>query len=373
MINVLHLRDTDKVCGPGKTILETVNQIDKKRFNLSIGLFLLHKETKNLYYDAALERNIPIIPIRTLHQFDLTSIFKTIKIIKDHDIHILHSHEYKSDIIAFFVSKIYRIPIVTTTHGWITHSLKRRIYIGFGKKALPHFDKVIAVSPKIKSELIDIGVSEDNIALIYNAIVSDNYRAGAFQENVLRKRFKLSEKAILIGKIGRLSPEKGQKEFLLAARDICQERKNVYFFLIGDGPDRKRLEKMAIELSIGDRVFFTGHVQDVRPIFQDLDIIALTSYTEGFPNVILEALCMGKPVVASNVGGVPDIIQDDETGCLVPPKDAKAVSRSFRFILENPKTAEQFVKNGQKLVLEKFEFKTRVERIQNLYAEILAK
>lgn len=371
MINVLHLRDTDKICGPGKTIIETACRIDKGAFNLSIGLFLRSTEKDNIYYKVAKQRGIDVIPIRMGHQFDISVIYKIIRIIKEKNIHILHSHEYKSDIIAFFVSKLIKIPIITTIHGWIENSFKSKVYIRAGKKVLPYFNKVVAVSPKIKSQLVSLGVPEGNIPLIYNAIVVENYVPGSYPQKVLRTKYNLPDDAILIGNVGRLSQEKGQTQFLLAARDICRRNDKTYFVMVGDGPDLEQLKKTASHFQIKNRVIFTGHVQDVRPFYQDLDIIALTSFTEGFPNVILEALCMKKPVVATDVGGVADIVIDGVTGYLAQAGDHSKIGEKLLNLIENPEIAGLLVENGRKRIKEEFQFSNRVQKIENVYSNIL--
>ena len=367
MINVLHLRDTDRICGPGKTIIETCARIDKSKYNLKIGLFLLNSQTNNVYKKAAEKRGIEVVPLTTSSQFDLRIIFKIIKVIKEHNIHILHSHEYKSDILAYLVSKFYKIPIVTTAHGWIVNSLKGKIYIGMGKRVLRHFDEVIAVSPKIREELLRVKVPEERVRLIFNAIVTENYISGDFEENILRKRFNLPSNAFLFGNIGRLSPEKGQKEFIIGAKKIAEEFPDTYFFLVGDGPNKNNLEQLVKSLDLQHRVFFTGHYHDVRPVFQDLNAVGLTSYTEGFPNVLLESLCMNKPIFASDVGGVDEIVYHNKTGLLIPSHDTSAAEESMRYILTHPDECEQQVANGKALIQERYTFSKRVEKVQELY------
>ncbi len=375
MINVLHLRDTDRVCGPGKTILETSVRIDTSSYNLSIGLICLDRENveKNLYLRAARERGVRVFPIRSFHQYD-PRIVKTIKeLIKRENIHILHSHEYKTDILAFLVSKVHDIPIITTCHGWIVNSLKSRLLISAGKRILPFFDKVIAVSPLIRDEILRYGTSPEKVIQVFNAIVADNYRPGLYEDGMLRKKYDLPNNAVLIGNIGRLSPEKGQKDFLQAAELICRQDKygNVYFFLIGDGADMQELQRHVGMMGLSSRIFFTGHLQDVRPVYQDLDILALTSYTEGFPNVILESLCMETAVAATKVGGVSDIIKDRRTGCLIASHDPEAIAEQLIYLLDNPQVARQLALQGKQMVLEKFEFQRRISIIQTVYDEIM--
>ena len=372
MIRVLHLRDTNRVCGPGKTILETACRVDKSQFALSIGLLMLEHESGNQYQEAAEARGIEVIPLRTRSQFSPAIIDVIAGVIRKHNFDIVHSHEYKSDILATLVARRCGVPIVTTAHGWITNSLKSRLYVWADKQTFRFFDRVIAVSPRIRTEILKYGAREDHVELIYNAIVMDNYRPDAHQPGYLRQRYGIPEDATLIGNIGRLSPEKGQVEFLQAAKNLLAERpEGLYFVLVGEGPDHARLGQFVKDNGMEARVFFTGHESDVRPVYRDIDILALTSYTEGFPNVVLEALCMEIPVLATDVGGVASIVDDRKTGILIPAHDASAVSGGLRWMLTHPEACQSMVINGQAKIRDQFEFSVRVEKVQALYERVL--
>jgi len=371
MINVLHLRDTNKICGPGKTILETACRIDQSRFNLSVGLFLQTPDETNQYREALENRGVNMIPLVAKSQFSLSIIKTTIDIVNDNNIHILHSHDYKSDILTAIISKKVNIPVITTAHGWITNTLKSKLYTWAGKQSFRFFDRVIAVSPKIRNEISRCGVSDEHLILIYNAIVSDSYIKSDFEPGSLRSRFNIPEHIKIIGNIGRISAEKGQETFILAAKELLKHRNDIAFILTGDGPDRQRIENLVDQLGIRESVFFTGHLKDVRPVFRDLDIFALTSYTEGFPNVVLESLCMDVPVLATDVGGTADIISDKETGVLIEAGSPEQVASGLTYLLDNPVDAANFTEAGKNKLKQYFEFSIRVNKIEKLYDSLL--
>ena len=372
MIKVLHLRDTNKICGPGKTILETACRIDRNRFDLSIGLFYLQSETVNSYADAAEARGIKIHKLRSKSQFSPGIISAITRVIEQHEIDILHSHDYKSDILTVLVKRRHNIPIITTAHGWITNSLKSRLYVWAGKQSFRYFDRVIAVSPKIQQEISRFGVSDRQLELVYNAIVAEDYRAENHESGYLRARFDIPKDHRIIGNIGRISPEKGQKDFILAAKSVSEAFRNVSFVLTGDGPDRGPAEELIRSLDLGNKVFLTGHLSNVKPVYKDIDILALTSYTEGFPNVLLEALCMDTPVLATDVGGVSSIITDRETGILVAPGAPEQIADGLKYLLSEPDAAKNLAHNGKQRVLEQFEFSQRVARIEHIYEQVIA-
>ncbi|MGE3510374.1 MAG: glycosyltransferase family 4 protein [Vicinamibacterales bacterium] len=372
MINVLHLRDTDRVCGPGKTIIETACATDAREFSQKIGLFLLDRETTNRYRDAALARGVEVIPVRSAHQYDPRIVRTVARLVREHDIHILHSHEYKSDMIAYAVARLQPLPIMTTIHGWITHNLKRRVMIGLSQRLLKRFDRVVAVSDETRRRIRACGVPDERLVTIHNGIVVPNYRRDDQEPGYLRSRFALPPGSVLVGNIGRLSPEKGQFDFLEAAAMLAPEFPSARFVLVGDGPDEAGLRTRVQELGIADRVLFTGFLPDVRPVYRDLDILALTSHTEGFPNVVLESLCMQVPVVATDVGGTGEVVRDDVTGVLVPPHQPAAIAAGLRRLLADAGVAGRLAAAGHRAVLEQFSFEARVRREEAVYRELMA-
>lgn len=372
MINVLHLRDTDRVCGPGKTIIETACAADARQFRHVIGLFLLQHERDNQYQKAATDRGVEVVPLRSRHQYDPRIIGTILRTIKTHRIDIIHSHEYKSDILAWVVSRLHPIPVMSTVHGWIRNSAKAKAYIRAGQLVLNRVDRVIAVSDETKAAVLASGVSADKVVVIHNGIVASRYRVDEQEPGFIRARYALPEGARVVGCIGRLSPEKGQRDLLVAAAEIVRARQDVWFAFVGDGPDRAALEAHAHASGIADRVLFTGHVSDVRPAFRDLDILALTSHTEGFPNVVLEALCMERPVVATDVGGVAEIIEDGVTGTLLQPHAPAQAAAALLAMLDRPEWARGLAAAGRERVLRQFTFERRVAKEEEVCRQILA-
>jgi glycosyltransferase involved in cell wall biosynthesis len=371
MINVLHLRDTDRVCGPGKTIIETACAATPG-FKHTIGLLLLNRERTNLYQEAATRRGVPVVPLRSAHQFDPRIVGTIIRIVKEHRIDLIHSHEYKSDLLAWAVSRVHRIPVMTTIHGWIRHNAKRRLYVKAAQSVLRSFSRVVAVSDQTKAAILACGVPEHKIAVIHNGIVAENYRPEDHAPGFIRQQSGVPAGAPLIGYVGRLSPEKGQADLLTAAAQLLPKHPDVWIALVGDGPDRDRLQCQAASLGIAHRVVFTGHLPDVRPVFRDLNMLALTSYTEGFPNVVLEALCMETPVVANDVGGVREIIEDGVTGTLLPPGSPERIAQALARYLEAPEWARSLALQGKRVVHERFTFRARVAKEESLCRDILA-
>jgi len=371
MINVLHLRDTDRICGPGKTIIETALAATPGEFRHKVGLFLSLDESPNLYQTAATARGVEVVPIRSASRFDPRMIWTIIRAIKQHDIHIVHAHDYKSELLTWAVSRVYRVPIMTTVHGWIWNDFRYKVYWRAAQAVLPRFDRVIAVSGRTRDAVLACGVASDRVVLIHNAIVMENYDPATIERGLVRRRAGIPADATVIGCIGRLSREKGQLDLLHAAAQVLRSRPDVWFLFAGDGPDRPAVEQLARELGIAARVVLIGHVGDVRPVFRDIDILALTSHTEGFPNVILESLCMGRPVLATDVGGVSEIVNDGQTGILLPAHQPEAIAQGLLRLLGSPDDAMRMMEEGRRLVTAQFSFRRRVLAEEAICREML--
>jgi glycosyltransferase involved in cell wall biosynthesis len=353
-------------------MLEMAARIDPQRFHLKTAVFVDQRDPGNAYLDALRERGVDACALPTAGPFDRRVLARISELVREESIDMIHAHDYKSDILTALLRRRLGLPVLTTCHGWITTNWKRRAYIWAGKQALRFFDAVIAVSPAILSEARRHGVSAERAHLVHNAIVMENYRREDFAAGYLRERFGLPEHARVVGYVGRLSPEKGQVDFVEAWRRVAAAHADAYCVFVGDGPDRPLLERQVREAGLGDRVLFAGYLSDPRPAIRDLDWLALTSHTEGFPNVLLEALSLGVPVLAAGVGGVPDIVDADRTGLLVEARDLAGIASALDRALSEPGLGARLAEAGREKVLAQFQFSVRVERIQAIYEQLAA-
>lgn len=369
---VLHLRDTDRICGPGKTILETANRIDRLKYEIGVGVFVRSMTEENDYITALRSAGVRAEPILMTGLFDRSVIGRISDLIRRDNYRIVHTHEYKGDLIAWGVSRNVNVHVLSTCHGWIKNNFKAKVFAYLQKKALRKFRKVIAVSPLIRTELIESGLKKEQVDVIFNAIVSEDYSRKDVDGGFVREHFGLAENAVIIGCIGRLSPEKGQRDLLRAAPEVLKAHENVYVLFVGDGPDLGHLRQMTADLGISDKVLFMGHTRGIKAVYRDLDGLVLPSHTEGFPNVILEALCMEVPVIATNVGGVPDIIINKETGRLVEPGCIGEFVNALDWMLSRRNDALQSALRGRRRVLDLYEFENRCRKLEAIYDVVLA-
>ena len=176
----------------------------------------------------------------------------------------------------------------------------------------------------------------------------------------------------MVGIIGRLTVVKGHRYFLQGAAQVLQTIPHCKFLVIGDGPLRSDLELLANDLGISDSVRFLGYRDDIPELLAVVDISVLTSIREGTSMVLLESMAAGKPIVATDVGGTPEVVIDGEVGILVPPKDAAALAKALITLLSDPCLASRMEMSGRQRVQAKFSLRKSVDRLEALYDELVA-
>lgn len=371
MVRVLDLRDTYEIGGPGKTILETYRFIDRRRFDLHLGVFLLEGESDDSpFLREARAVGMPVHLIRGGSRFDPRLVTRTAALTRALAVDILHAHEVKSDVISWAARPLCRRPIVTTMHGWIANSPKQRAFVALDKAVARRYDCVIAVSNRIRQDLLDAGVPENRIRLVHNAIVPERYRRTGERGRLAAIAGREVPGPVLLA-VGRLSAEKGHADLLDAVALVCGRGRRISLVLAGDGPERGRLEARVRDLGIADQVVFAGYVDGPQRLLEEADLAVLPSHTEGLPNAALEALIMDVPVLATRVGGTPEVIDDGVTGRLVPARDAAALATGIDEFLAQRDAWTQMAVRGHQVVLNRFDFRARTRKVEELYCEML--
>lgn len=368
IINILDLRDSPWVDGPGRTILECAEDINKEKFRIIIGAFDSGRIDGTPYEQAALERKLDVVRVREKRAFDPRVLKQIVNFIKQYEINIIHTHEFRSNLVGMVVGKLLRRPIVVTAHGWITNDKKSEFKAVVDKWVARRCDHIVAVS-KATRERIGKELNNDFVTVIPNALRHEQFNPtktyGRFRESL-----SIKSDEILIANIGRLSPEKGQELFIRAAKEITQEYKKVRFLIIGIGPDLKKLEGLVKNEGLGGFVIFTGYRNDMSLIYNDLDLVVQSSWTEGMPNVVLESLLMEVPVVATDVGGTSEVICQGETGILIQPGDISGLILRINEFIENRQTFTEMAKRGREDVRMRFNHADRVKSLENVYLKV---
>lgn len=367
---VLIMIATDAIGGPGKGLFQFLKHASPKAFDYVLCNFSIKGRPAGQFVEEALRRNLNLTLLDQRAMIDPFLIFQARKIVLQQGIDLIQTHGYKSHLIGFFLRLLCRRPWLAFAHGYTYGNWKMRLYNRMDLWLLRYADRVVAVSDATRRLLKQNRVPAERIALIYNAIdPADAVPAAEAAE--VKKRHGLAPDRKAIGVIGRFNPEKGQGIFLKAMRKVVQDCPDVKALLIGDGPDQAELERYCRENGLRDWVVFTGYRENIADYYRILDLLVLPSFTEGLPNTVLEAMSFGIPVLATSVGGVPEIIEKDN-GVLVPPDDPEALAERMIELLQNESLRKAIGAKGRSALYPRFAPDHRVEKIVGLYHALLS-
>jgi glycosyltransferase involved in cell wall biosynthesis len=294
--------------------------------------------------------------------------------IKTGNYDLIHTNGYFADIVGLIAAKLLKIPIVSTSHGFISNSWKYRLYNFLDVLSFRNLDKVIAVSDKLKQELVQKGVKKEKIKVIQNCVlVNDDIEEKQKCRSNIRKLYKIKKNEILIGYIGRLSVEKGLKYLIESLAILKTMSKPLRLIIIGDGPQYQELENMVGEKNLKNKIIFAGFQKDVVKIIPAFDIFILPSLTEGTSMALLEAMASGVPVVATAVGGTPNVIRSHKNGILVPPESPEDIANAIKKLVESENLREKLSKTALQTIKYNFSAVQWLKEIDFLYNSLILK
>ena len=281
---------------------------------------------------------------------------------------VVHTHGYRPDVVDGTVPRRHGIPVVTTVHGLTGGDWKNRFYEWLQFRAYRRFDAVVAVSRGLLERLSRAGVSKERIVLVRNAWDSGTAPPPLSRE-AARAALGLPRAGVRIGWVGRLSAEKGPDVILDALARL--DDRGVRLSLLGDGPEARALRERAAAAGVQERVTWHGVVPDAGRLLPAFDAFVLSSRTEGTPIALFEAMAAGVPVVATAVGGVPDVVSGTEA-LLVPPDDPAALAAAVSAVLRDPAGARHRALAARRRLAEEHQVGPWLERYESLYHRLAA-
>jgi glycosyltransferase involved in cell wall biosynthesis len=263
---------------------------------------------------------------------------------------LVHAHGYKGDIYNYFAMRGSSTPFVSTCHTWYDNNPVVTFYGKADRLVLRGYDAVVAVSDEVKQRLLKAGVREERIHMVRNGIDLRPFdNASPSLPAAL-----LPDHPPIVGLIGRLSIEKGVDIFLQAAARVLAVLPSTQFVVVGEGPDRDKLEALIDQLKIRENVSMLGRRNDMPSVYASLNIMVSASRNEGLPIAILEGMASGLPIIATPVGDVPSVIHDGLTGLMVPPENPESLASQIVDLLRNPARQQQLGAAARKLIEDDF-------------------
>jgi glycosyltransferase involved in cell wall biosynthesis len=372
---VLHVRVvTGHGGGPEKTILNSPRFLSQLGYQSKLAY--LHppgdpgiKVLKSR--GAPLEAEVLSVPDQG--PLDLAVVRRLVRICREEQVEIWHGHDYKSNLLGLLVWPFCRrMKLVTTLHGWTNLSGRMPLYIKLDKWSLKRYAACICVSADLVEECRGLRIPESRIQLVHNAIDTEDYRRTRTVAAAKRELGAPAE-GTLIGAVGRLSPE---KDFALLIRSVVELRRqgnNPHLWIAGDGSARADLEQLLDEFDCRDYVRLLGHVGDPKLFYEAMDVYALSSYREGLPNVVLEAMAMEVPVVATRIAGLPTLVEDGVSGILISPQNEGELVAALARMITDGRLSADLRAAGRLRIEEKFSFARRMEKIVDIYDAVLGR
>ena len=371
---VLHTRIvTGTGGGPDKTILNSPRFLDTFGYE-SICAYMHPPEDPGFQVleQRAQDCRAPLVSIPDRGLRDPSVIGRMLKVCKENKVTIWHGHDYKSNALGLLLRKFWPMKLVSTVHGWGVRSLKTPLYYKIDRSCLRYYDKVICVSDELYQQCCDARIAEDRLLTIPNGIDLSAYPIpDDTQKAAAKSALGLSSDRFVIGSIGRLSGEKGFDHLIHALADLLECGYPADLVLAGDGDERARLMECARDHGVAQNVRFLGHVSDPRSVYSALDVFVLSSLSEGLPNVLLEAMATGVPIVATRVGGIPSVLTNEYDGLLVAPGSADQLTVALTRIAHNDVLFAELGQNARSTAEKRFCFEKRMQSMRTVYDELL--
>ncbi|MGH9735286.1 MAG: glycosyltransferase [Candidatus Acidiferrales bacterium] len=340
--------ETAWLSGPAKNLIRFARHAAEAntsslRVSVSVATFRRGKTpVENDFTVACKEAQIGVHQIQERFAFDPAIVPAIRKLIAEYNPDILQTHSVKSHFLIRLSGAYRRYPWIAFHHGYTWTDLKVLLYNQLDRWSLPASSRVVTVCNPFASELERLGVDRGRIAIRHNAV---NPFVPASDEAVseVRRVLRIPPGTRVLLSVGRLSREKGQAELIKALANLRNQNaeRKLRLLVVGDGPDLRRLERLASASGVADCVSFVGHQFDVAPYYTLADVMVLPSSTEGSPNALLEAMAAGLPIVATAVGGVPEIVSDRNSALLVPKEDPAALSSAIARVLDSDVLRQQ--------------------------------
>jgi len=297
-------------------------------------------------------------PIRT--------IFKLRRMLKSHRFDLLHTYLYHANIIGRLAAAGTGVPVVSSIR---VAEEDRKFRVAVDRITNRLVKAETCVSESVRRWSISLGIPANKLVTIPNGVAPELWQT---EGGKLKTELQLDEDAEVALFVGRLHHQKGPDVLLDAAKLLYPQRQRLHFVFVGDGPLADRLQRQAKAANLAQTVHFLGRRDDLPYLMADANLLVLPSRWEGMPNVVLEAMAAGKPVVGSSAGGAPEVVIGGETGLLVPPDDPQALADAVRRILDDRNLAETMGRAARRRVQTEFSIAAMVRRNEELYDAILS-
>jgi len=302
-------------------------------------------------------------------EFRFSILFRLVKILKENNIDILHCHRHKSSFYGALAGILAKTPVVLShVHGLSrTKNLGRRIVNFFLFK---RFNRIIGCAKSVQDDVLRDNrfLSAEKVSVMENSVDYERFTKVSISKADAKQMLGLPPDAFVFGTVGRLAPTKGLSYLIEAFSKVKEKIPSAHLVLFGDGACRAELEQHASNLSCRDLIHFLGHRDNIEQLIKGMDVFILSSIAEGMPRAILEAMAAGIPCIATEAGGIPEIINSRDVGILVPPMDENALAEAMITLANTPKQKlKDLIEKARERVRTIFDHDVVKKKLENTY------
>jgi len=380
-IRVLHVITRLEHGGAPIALLNTLERMDRARYEVHIASGRTEDPEKEMI-PSARARGLRVIEVpslvRDVHLWqDLLAVLGLMRTIRRGRYDIVHTHTSKAGFVGRLASRLCGAKrIVYSPHGTILEGYfgasTTQLFVALDRVAAHFTDRIVGLTRREIEQYLEVGIGwPEQYTFIYNGIDVEKFAARRANRTAKRAELEIPRDAFVCLTVGRLVPIKGHRYLIDAVGRTRDRVSGLVVLFAGDGPLRSQLERHAAAVGVGDRVRFLGMREDVPELLSCSDLFVLPSLNEGLGLVLVEAMAMGVPCVATDVGGVPEVVVE-RTGVLVPPRDPRALADAVVSLVDDPGRAREMGARGKVRAGEVFSIQRTVERTEALYEELMA-
>ncbi|MGA9800303.1 MAG: glycosyltransferase family 4 protein [Terriglobales bacterium] len=382
-LRVLAVLEGSMVSGPAKNLFEfcrvartlsTGTAVDLTLVTFHRSLALDCSQDTQLI-EAAQQAHVAVERIPERFVFDMQVVSRLRKLVKRFNPDLIQTHASKSHFLLRCSGVTKSRPWIAFHHGYTSTDFRSPIYNSLDRWSLQAPDRIVTVSLATKEQLLRHGVPRERITVVHNAVQGQLRQpiqsdASALRQKKIAVGVSPDEKLILC--VGRLSQEKAQIDLVSAMVHLRKTRPDlaVRVMIVGDGPERERIQQAILSAGVGESIILTGHLKDVTPYYEAADVLAIPSLSEGSPNALLEAMAFGVPVVATEVGGIPEIVTNGKTALLVPARDPAAMAGALERLISDPAAAASVAAQARKKVETEYSPEWRAKTLISIYDDV---
>ncbi len=374
--NLLYVFDNLEFGGGERFFAQLINRLSGKRYKIMVACLPTVTFLEKIEGSGALVKSVDM-----RNRFNVKVILQLASLMKREKIDIVHSQGARADFFARIAGRLAKVPfdisiVQMPVEGFDVALIKKFVYIVLNRFSERFVDRFIVVSDALEKIMIEKhGIEPQRVVKIYNGIEKDEYciedEEIARRRIAFRKESGLGKDVPIVGAIGRLVWQKGFEYFIEAIPDVLRKIPEAMFLIVGEGKLKDELNVKSKMLKLEDKIIFTGFRSDIKDILASVDAFAMPSLLEGLPMILLEAMAMMKPIVATKIEGIREVLENGLTGLLVSPKDPQVLSEAIVDLLIHKDKARQMGLTARKVVEERFGVNAMVQKVEGVYEELL--